>query len=327
MTRVVIHIGTEKTGTTSLQHFFHQHRASLLAHNVVYPHIGQRADAHFDLVNEIHPLDHNGRFMEFLPQPNQPIGHLWGKLKTCIEQHEGKTLLLSAEHFSSRCRQQGLAYMADFFRTLNIEPEILVFLRPQDEFIESSYSTEIKAGGVKPFANSLAHYSSQPFRYDYAVLLDLWAQHFGQQALHVVPYQSHVVADVCQYTLSYLGLSEEVIRSEYSAPSGSTRLNSKWGRDMLELARIVNIHHKHLSPVEKKAFLDRCAERLPAQANETLMTSAERQAVRDHFASSNQQVAERYLQRPTLFDWPSIVEQAPLAPPLPKHKLISLLLD
>lgn len=60
MSKVVLHIGTEKTGTTSIQHFMSQNRQALLAKGIVYPNLGSRKDAHFDLVNSVHPLDNGG---------------------------------------------------------------------------------------------------------------------------------------------------------------------------------------------------------------------------------------------------------------------------
>jgi hypothetical protein len=296
MTRVVLHIGTEKTGTTSIQHFLTHNRQNLLQHNIVYPVLGQRKDAHFELVNEIHPLDNNGRYMEFLPQPQHETGFIWQKLKECLDRHSDKTIVLSAEHFSSRLREKGLSYMKAFFDENNIRPEIIVFLRPQGEYIESSYSTFIKAGGTKTFSQASDNYQAQTLRYDYKHLLDLWSAFFSKENIKVIPYQKSE-GDVREQILYHLNVTDF---STFNFDQ-SKAMNEKWGKDMLELARLVNTKYTDVPVPEKKAFLDKCALLLPSKADEKLMTSAQQMEVSTFFENSNRLVAQEYLGRDRLF--------------------------
>lgn len=321
MTRVLLHIGTEKTGTTSVQNFLAQNREVLLQHQVVYPILGQRKDAHFELVNELHPLDNNGRYMEFLPPLQHPVGHLWGKLKECIERHKDKTIVLSAEHFSSRLREQGLGYIRNFFDELNIKPEIIVFLRPQDEYIESTYSTFIKAGGTKTFSQVFDSYQNQPLRYDYSQLLRLWSGYFGKENVSVIPYQKST-GDARKQVLNAINITQH----EQFDFSQSQSMNRKWGRDMLELARICNSKYTNLSPTEKNTFLAKCSNLLPAKPGERLMTSDQSKEVKSFFASSNEVVAESYFSKKELFTQSGIeLENNDLQPILTKNTLIDLL--
>lgn len=331
MTRVILHIGTEKTGTTSIQHFMQANRRQLREKGIIYPHIGSRDDAHYDLVNELHPLDNQGRHLEFLPQPNQPFNTLWQHLKQRLIQESDKVFLLSAEHFSSRLRSNALSFMADFFQQLNITPEILVFLRPQDEFIESSYSTEIKAGSIRTFGEALSHYPNQTLRYNYWQLLTLWANYFGKHAIKVVPYQQQTIGtDVRRYLLNYLGVEQH---SAFEFES-SERLNEKWSKDMLEFARLFNQHcHFTGTPQQREKWLEAVSLKLYRQNEPGLLTQEQRMAIKHHFAESNCQVAQHYLSKSTLFDETEPQKTAVSdevhvsAELLPKHRLIQMMIE
>ncbi|MGF1772505.1 hypothetical protein L4C42_09360 [Vibrio wakamikoensis] len=328
MTRVVIHIGTEKTGTTSVQHFFDQNRAKLKELGVLYPHVGPRKDAHFDLVNELHPLDNNGKYMEFLPKPTTDIGFYWGQLRQRIEDNPEKTVFLSAEHFSSRLRDKALEYMSAFFSSLGIEPEILVFLRPQDEFLESTYSTAIKSGSSQSFEQMIENYQAQILRYDYEQLLALWSRYFGKHHIKVMRYQTSEgeERDVRKRILNYLSVKE----SETLDFSQSKSLNVKWGRDMLEFARLCNLNIKPRLGNKRLLFLETCSNKLPAKPNERLLTFEQREAIEKYFSASNSQVAMDYLGLDTLFverEPVKIDESTPARPLLTKLSLIEMLAE
>jgi hypothetical protein len=301
MTRLVLHIGTEKTGTTSIQHFMSQNRQALLAQGVMYPHIGQRKDAHFDLVNALHPLDNNGKYMEFLAPVNDTSLHLWDKLAECIKAHPDKTIVISAEHFSSRLRSKALAFIRDFFKHHNIEPEIIIYLRPQADYIESSYSTEIKAGSPKVFPKVMEQYQSQPLRYDYKKLIDLWSGFFGKKALKLIPYEKSSIGDDIRLSfLAALGVTDTL-----SLDFSQGKLNEKWSNPMLEFARLANARMKNIVGQERHDFMTFAQQLIDSELQPQrarLMTQTQHDEVIAFYAESNRQLCAEYgLDRETLF--------------------------
>lgn len=294
MSRVILHIGTEKTGTTSIQHLMFKNRQTLLTKGVVYPNLGPRKDAHFDLVNTLHPLDNGGRFMEFLGPANHSADFLWGKLQECISEHSEKTIVLSAEHFSSRLRENALKYMSDFFKKLNISPEIIIYLRPQADYIESSYSTEIKAGSPKVFKTVMEQYQSQAMRYDYEKLVDLWAHFFGRGSIKVIPYEkSSIGHDIRLHFLSVIGVADTT-----GLDLDKIKLNEKWSNPMLEFARLANARMKHIQGQERLDFLTFAqgiidTELKPQSAH--LMTLEQYNEVMAFYESSNSRMCQKYM--------------------------------
>ncbi|MBE7213944.1 hypothetical protein MK852_17105 [Shewanella benthica] len=327
MTRVILHIGTEKTGTTSIQHFLSENRQQLLKHGVLYPHIGPRSDAHFDLVNALHPLDNNGRRMEFLPPVTHDDDYYWNALSACIEDNRDKTIILSAEHFSSRLKNNALGYIRDFFDKLDIKPEILIYLRPQEEYIESSYSTAIKSGSHQTFEQVMKQYQRQPHRYNYSILLALWGDFFGQEKICVFPYQKEVIGkDIRLHFMTFLGIHAI---DDFLLPNKI--LNKKWDCSTLELARMLNHPNLGLNKQQRELLLNRfrplLAELNIATKKTSLMTTEEVMVVRDFFKDSNALVAKKYLtEHKELFTLPVIKNDSKLLPPaLTKLDLVKLL--
>ncbi|WP_282167763.1 hypothetical protein [Shewanella japonica] len=302
MTRVIIHIGTEKTGTTSIQKCLQKNRQTLAKQGIIYPHIGSRDDAHFDLVNALHPLDNNGRYMEFLPEVEHEQDFYWDALAKCITVNQGKTIVLSAEHFSSRLREKALSYMKAFFDKLNIKPDIVIYLRPQEGYIESSYSTSVKSGSELTFAQAFASHEQQAFRYNYHKLLGLWSSHFEQKSIIVRVYdKASLNGDVCADFLSLIGVNDL-----NSLELAAVHENKKWGPAMLEVARLVNSQSKGLSPYQRHKLLQKCEQLLPkampkAASAEGLLTQAQIAQVSDFYYESNKEVARAYLNQEQLF--------------------------
>ena len=103
MKRITLHIGTEKTATSSLQAFFRLNRQSLREKGIWYP-TGNNVDyccrsGHFPLAAALlrGPV-------EFIPRTKRfEAKLLYRKLLDDFDERKEDHLLLSAEHFSSRC--------------------------------------------------------------------------------------------------------------------------------------------------------------------------------------------------------------------------------
>ncbi|HDY92152.1 MAG TPA: hypothetical protein ENH67_05735 [Pseudoalteromonas sp.] len=294
MSKVILHIGTEKTGTTSIQHLMSHNRQALLAKGVLYPNLGARKDAHFDLVNSVHPLDNGGRHMEFLGPVTQPSCFLWDKLEECINEHPNKTIVLSAEHFSSRLREKALKYINDFFNKLDIKPEIIIYLRPQADYIESSYSTEIKAGSPKVFKKVMEQYQSQAFRYDYKQLIDLWADFFSKDSIKIIPYEKSSIGDDIRLNF----LSNIGVKDISGLNLSKAKLNEKWSNPMLEFARLANARMKDITGQERLnffAFAQELIDTKLAIKHTQLMTEEQYKEVVSFYRVSNDALCKEYL--------------------------------
>ena len=143
--RLVFHIGLEKTGTTSLQHFCADNTALLLRHGLLYP----TRNRGFGLYNHANLaaayLDDRPRdFTLTTARVSRP--EVVASLLAEIRRSEAPTVLLSSEHLSSRFDAAKAALLAGDFA--GFEARVAVTLRNHEARFFSSYSTYVCGGGV-----------------------------------------------------------------------------------------------------------------------------------------------------------------------------------
>lgn len=131
MAKVVIHIGTHKTATTTIQDVFAHNAAVLKRHGVIYPQLS-RVNGHHGLVGSWIPLPDIYELPKGGPSTLEWISDVYGK-----GEH---TVFLSSEEFSrGDARRQ-----VDFTEVRRLlsgfdQIEIVCVLRQQWQFIQSIY--------------------------------------------------------------------------------------------------------------------------------------------------------------------------------------------
>ena len=150
--KAIVHIGAEKTGTTSIQSFCATNRVLLAKRGVLYPsslgsanHMALAAyalnDDKIDDVRLSHGLTsadeiecYRRRVMASLSKEIRSAGEI-------------TTLLLSNEHLQSRLvEEEEVARLRSLISTFTDDMRIVVYLRRQDRVAVSHYSTRLKAG-------------------------------------------------------------------------------------------------------------------------------------------------------------------------------------
>ncbi len=132
MSRVVLHIGTHKTATTTLQDSFRHNAALLAEHGLNYPVLDARHSGHHGLVMDWNPL----------PRVYELPGGSVAALRQIARDHAGgnATVLLSSEEFSRGADGARVDFravrdaLAGFDRV-----EVLCVLREQWRFLQSVY--------------------------------------------------------------------------------------------------------------------------------------------------------------------------------------------
>ncbi len=136
MMKLIFHIGLQKTGTSSIQHFLHHNRDALLADGLIYPRLTDFSNVHFSGISY-----HNSvaaalsKISSTFPKLDE---HDISSLKIFISQSK-KTVILSAEDFS---RILDLEKVIEF--TKEFETTIVVYLREQTAWLQSMYNQRNK---------------------------------------------------------------------------------------------------------------------------------------------------------------------------------------
>lgn len=191
MKSIVIHIGTEKTGTTSLQKFFSINADLLGEAGIWYPDSERlnycHRHGHFPLAASL--FDQCPDFVP--PMKHFDAQSLYRQLLADFEKRPETALLLSCEHFSSRCSNpQMIARLRDLLSDYHVR--ILLYVRPQHELMLSAYSTFLKMGGQKTLEEVARErwLNPQGIYLNYYRLAQRWWKVFGQDRVRIQVFQT-----------------------------------------------------------------------------------------------------------------------------------------
>jgi hypothetical protein len=131
MGRLVLHIGTHKTGTTALQRSFWKRRELLASHGIIYPDFGTPS-GHHGLLGEVNPA-----LARNYPLP-KPSAELMADLAARYADSDA-TVILSSEEFSRGTPSMRFDFRG-FRKTCGFDRvEVVAVLRPQLPYLQSVF--------------------------------------------------------------------------------------------------------------------------------------------------------------------------------------------
>lgn len=197
--KCVLHIGTEKTGTTAIQHYLKNNRERLRRSGVYYP-MAQDTDqtSQWEFVALCHHapwLQDIGKELGVADAEGQQLfsNNLKQKLDREFTRHSDQdTLVISSEHLQSRL------YFREEIERLKVflEPwverfEILVYFRRQDQLALSLLSTRLKSSARLEIDDIISTLNSTPKYYAYDEIFERWSDVFGIEAMRPKIYDRH----------------------------------------------------------------------------------------------------------------------------------------
>ena len=287
--QVTIHIGLEKTGTSSIQGFLNENRSVLLTQGVLFPISPGKSNQR--RLPAAAMSDDVGIRAQAIKRFGPDFGtRLVRELQAEIAGSGADRLLLSSEHCSARLQTvEEVQRLKGIIKTFGDEITVLVYLRRQDEFLTSIYSTAIRSGYTERFKVPT---STRPHRrYDYRGLLELWSGVFGREAIRARLFQpsawvgGHLLTDFCD--------AAALDPKDTPAPLR----NESMSVEALELLRLINT----AAGVGRDRSTIRAAIKV-TQGPKLSIDSDTRRAFLQNFDSDNRWVAETFFGRSTLFD-------------------------
>ncbi len=162
--RLLMHIGTHKTGTSALQALMERNREPLAARGVCYPQTDRP------------PFPNRRKHLNFwraIKAGPEAFAEERERLLAEFDASGADTLVLSEEHLSHP-RLRIADAMRDLARHFDIEA--LCFLRRQDSFLESWWSQRCKSGREKLHIDAFVGKERGLVWVDYLKMLDRWAR-------------------------------------------------------------------------------------------------------------------------------------------------------
>ena len=315
--RAVLHIGTEKTGSTSLQQLLASNRGVLRDAGVLYP-LSAGSKNHTRLVAaslDDHVVDNTKAHIMAARSEDEPAlrsNFCTDLLREMTEGPDWHTLLLSSELIHSRLHtpteiDRLLSYFGDHVD----EVHIIAVLRRQDKLAVSRFSTAIRAGhrGVDDIFEDIhahAYVALSPHRhisdfehyYDYAALLDRFKNHVTATNVHIWLYEDN------GHKLDTASRMGSFLNVELENSTNALSLNSSMSLTAQYIISALNKEFpSHLpSGRRNEAFRKlKCQIEAELAGPPRMINTDDAAAFLEKFAASNGTLASR-LSRPALFE-------------------------
>ena len=293
--KLLLHIGSHKTATTSLQHFCALNRSALKTHGFFYPRSRDSAYVFNGLASAI-AFGKQAETAQFLRQARAQA-----QAENC------HTVVISAESFYAMTAffidvQGHDRSVQDYWGNERLligrvkegcegydEVHIACYLRPQDDLASSLYNQFVKSvvGTERSYEDFMIGIKSL---FDYDRHIRLWEEIFGGQAVTVKNFAAgdfNIVKDFCADFLDP-ACYEQAVRKDHNA-------NTRLTRDVLEFKRIYN----RIKPDRSLAFIAaRCFREISDQFKDQpgyqiFATLSARRDFFSPFAAGNEALAAR----------------------------------
>lgn len=241
--KCLLHIGTEKTGTTMLQTWLYLNRAALSAQGVALSDVlgtpsNRLLSAYFQTKSDDFDRNHN------ISTPQQKVHFFDGfedrvrsEIQDAARTHH--TMVISSEHLHSRLRTvEEIAALARFLTENFSSVRIVCYFREQSEVRKSLYSTAIRSGFFGKIEKFQREIDPDMHYYNYAVMFGKWADAFGSENLEPAIYDRNVFASG-DLRIDFLTRVHQSIRMDALDYSATTP-NEKLSALQAELCRAVN---------------------------------------------------------------------------------------
>ncbi|MBQ7679280.1 MAG: hypothetical protein IJT34_05475 [Butyrivibrio sp.] len=302
MSVVYLHIGTPKTGTTSLQAFLGMNRKELRKQGIDYP------DGSDFLERPAYSRHHNGIWIRQCYGDPAYERHV----QTLLERCDRAPMVLFSDEEIFRGYQKEPGIIRDLHQALKEaghRMEIIVYLRRQDEYLTSLWAQKVKRFYTGSFDEWLSGLADGAGEGDYFSILEALAREVGQEDIHVRIYDKSLFTGTHTIYADFLSIFGIEQTPAYEEPDSPKNLSLQ---DVyLETKRRLNADPAfHVSKgIDKDSPVFQAAQAIKdvlvelqeeARAahqlkNRSLVSAASRQKLLESYAESNEKTAQKYL--------------------------------
>jgi hypothetical protein len=238
MKSIYLHIGTEKTGTSAIQNFAIQNVRQLLRHNILVLQSlkGNNTELTCYALKDNNFKDDQRKHRNIRNIDQLKLFRKELKQKYIKQINKNKNfnhIFLSNEHLSSRLTSASeLLMLKKLLNDFSKKIKIIIYLRRQDQFLISEYSTAIKNGHTKDFQIP----DGIPLKLNYSRIISLWEGVFGRENLIIKTYEkeSFVNNDLIDDIFDTMGIK---IDNSFFPPK---KINSSISPEALVVLRRIN---------------------------------------------------------------------------------------
>jgi hypothetical protein len=236
---VVLHIGADKTGTTTIQQLLRHNRRLLRDRDILYPRSpGRVRHAELGLFAQSDEVLVTTRdwLRGDYPEPRTFRRRLRRRLLREVAESGSSRVVLSDEALY-RMPSESIARLRALVSALADQVQVVVYLRRQDDHLVSRYQQAVKVGAAVP----LEVWATRDFSdlYDYATRLRTWQDELRPDALVVRPFER---ARFPGGSLEADFLAAAAPDVPYGDLRPITVRNESLGAEGVEVLRLLNLH-------------------------------------------------------------------------------------
>ncbi|MCR5101376.1 MAG: hypothetical protein K6B41_08480 [Butyrivibrio sp.] len=293
MTTIYLHIGTPKTGTTAIQDFLRNNDFVLEKNNYCFPVFS------VDFL-DIGP-NRNGQFLHYIASDNKPDEYYKcnNELKQYLKTY--KNIILSDEG-AWFWQKDDIWWkrVKEWAGNLGIQLKIIVYLRKQEELIDSMWNQKIK--GYKKWTASFDEFLSSEYcnqlPLDYEKALSRIEKYIGidNMIVRLYDFRSFYKGNICKDFLNALGLD---ITNEYNFEEKTSNISMP--PEAVEVKRMINSNCDYQNTkgvnfymkVIREAYNEDDSNCVSSKL--TMFSDEELTKIREKYGAGNKNVARRYM--------------------------------
>lgn len=302
MKTLYLHIGTPKTGTSTIQYFCRLNEEFLLRHGLCYPDlgfrfpgIGQNRNAYF-LSHKIYD-DAKNRLPEAEAE-EQEKGFV--KLEKLFARYN--RVVISDEHLwnEKEIDTHRLAQIRERMEKVGVTVKVIVYLRRQEQVIQSYWAQQVKEGMQLSFSEYIDKEKYRYFQLDYQKRLQEFADALGRENIIVRCYEKGQYQGTGKTIISdFLNIFDIEITEE--CRDSDVSKNASLRGNYLETKRLLNqnpaFRTKQNFIVKRLLKLQEDGGESAAGGTVNYFSDREREMCAAQYAASNEQTAREFLGR------------------------------
>jgi len=311
MHEAILHIGTEKTGSTAIQNYLlHNSDEHVEHHGIFFPYKTCGLISNFRLV-----LYTNSVLDENLAQIDK-------------KTRSDSKVVYSSEHFHSRVHSEtDIQFLKSYLDTLYERISIIFYIRRQDQCALSAYNTAVQ-GGRSTTLDFPSISKVTPY-YDYLSLAQRWSNVFGSENVKPIIFDSKKLkdGDVTKDFESRIGLDDtrhDLSNMKYH--KSNERLSYSALQVLIEF-NLINNNDTRLNGIDKNAVRQKLITEVHSLKDEYGTIRPARSdvvAFYKHYKKSNETLANTWLDGDGFSnDFSMYPENATRTPKVQRDKLLT----
>jgi len=294
MKKVILHIGCEKTGTTSIQNALFLNKEVLKKEaNILYPSsLGGKN--HWKLA--VYSCDEDKRLARFLPRGVSISEFRQGLREEFLQEVNNSNadiIIISNEWLHPRIKSEAeFLRLKSLLHSISEDISVLLYIRRQDKMAKSLYSTALRAGNFKAFSfPKIINSGALPYYYDFLSIYRNWKSAFGNGQVNIRVFEKAALYknDAVSDFFYSLNIDDAMCRKD---GSHNFSINNKGVKLMRVLNRVLFISKSVINQNIARHLRHKLARVFKGRAD--LATEVESEKFLSFFDVSNAQLKSEY---------------------------------